>query len=101
MRQITIDSIRAFSWNLKFKRQNMEVRFYDGGNTPESWFCRLLLHGNIIAEKDETGFYISSCGWLTNTTKERLNGFSDVHIQQQDFTWYLNGKIWNGQRIKV
>ena len=45
--------------------------------------------------------WISSAGWKTVTTKERLNGFPSVHIYQHKFEWYLNGQIWDGRKIKV
>ena len=101
MSKITSDSVNAFRYNRKFKRQNMEVRFYDGGDTPEAWYCKLLLHGNCIAEKNELGFFISNCGWHSVTTKDRLNGLPNVNIQQRDYVWYLNGMAWTGRKIQI
>jgi hypothetical protein len=64
----------------------------------------LYLHGNPIAwhEKnvgnhDLEGFCIEACGWLTNTTKERLNAIPGVSISQRKGLWYLNGQQWDGQ----
>ena len=34
-------------------------------------------------------------------TKERLNGLHGVSITQKNFIWYLNGKKWNGNLIKI
>ena len=97
MRQITIDAIRAFNNNYKFKRSNTEVRIF-GYDTNVT---QLILHGNIIAYKDNTGTYISTCGWHTVTTKERLNGLHGVHIEQRNYIWYLNGIEWNGEKVKL
>jgi hypothetical protein len=61
----------------------------------------IYLHGNKIAEKRSDGLYITNAGWQSNTTKERLNALQGVSIQQKDFTWYLNGKAWDGNWIKI
>jgi len=50
---------------------------------------------------NENGLFISDGGWQTVTTKERLNGFPNVHIYQKNFQWFLNGEEWDGSRIKV
>ena len=64
----------------------------------------LKLHGNNIAYRyndPERTLTIDSCGWLTPTTKERLNALPDVNIQQNNFVWFLNGEEWNGQKIDI
>jgi hypothetical protein len=61
----------------------------------------LYYHGNKIAEHREDGLHISNAGWATKTTKERLNDFSGVSIQQKNFEWFLNGKSWGGEWIKI
>ena len=94
MKKITKDSVQAFESNRPFKRGNMEVRVSQSST-------KLLLHGNCIAEKIGQKLFISSCGWETVTTKERLNGLQGVDIVQKNFVWYLNGKKWSGQRVEV
>lgn len=54
MRQITIDAIRAFRNGYDFKRGNTQVKTYAHSNYRE-----LLLHGNVIADMNEDGLYIS------------------------------------------
>ena len=87
MRAITRDSIKAFQTGTRFKRGNTKVARIDGSH----WGARpvliqLLLHGNVIAIYNEDGeLWISSCGYQTATTKERLNGLPDVHIVQRNF----------------
>ena len=114
MNQITRDAIRAFINGNNFKRGNTQVKTYAHSNYRE-----LLLHGNVIADMNEDGLYISNGGyvptrhyWHTTshsvdnatgsvTTKERLNGLQNVSIYQRKFQWFLNGKAWDGSRIKV
>ena len=95
MKKITADAIRAFRNNQSFKRSNTQVVILQTGRY-------LRLFGYVIAEMDSNGhLWISSAGWKTVTTKERLNGFPSVHIYQHKFEWYLNGQIWDGRKIKV
>lgn len=53
------------------------------------------LFGNRIIWRDENGeVYVSSCGWPSYTTKERLNGFFilcslSYYIGQKNFQWFL------------
>ena len=101
MRQITIDSIRAFRNNQKFKRGNMEVRVYDNPLIGTQNFRDLRLHGNVIATLSNDGMTISTCGWNTVTTRERLNGLPGVHVIQRNWQLYLNGEAWDGQMIKI
>tara|TARA_R100000426_G_C4728537_1_gene74895 strand:+ start:62 stop:409 length:348 start_codon:yes stop_codon:yes gene_type:complete len=97
MRKITQDAVRAFEQHKKFKRGNTEVEVSES-----RLFAELKLHGNTIASSGVfEGLMISSAGWKTNTTKERLNGLDGVHIYQKDFTWYLNGREWTGEWVDV
>ena len=66
----------------------------------------MKLHGNLIARKHTNNYgdvdlYISACGWLTPTTKERLNGIDGVSIYQRKGKWYLNGKEWGGVWVNI
>jgi hypothetical protein len=101
MRQITADAVRAFRNNQNFKRGNTEVDIDGAVDYQGKPMSLLLLHGNTIAELSNGGMFISSCGWQTVTTKERLNGLPGVHIEQRNFEWFLNGEYWDGGRIKI
>lgn len=59
----------------------------------------LFLHGNKIAEHREDGVYITTGGWNTVTTRERLNYFANVNVRKGQL--YVNGKPWDGDWIKV
>jgi hypothetical protein len=79
--------------------------FYAGANlTKSNMFVtqkQMYLHGNMIAKIDNGDLFITTCGWNTPTTKERLNGLSGVRVNTKAYQLYLNGKPWNGDWIKV
>lgn len=95
MRKITQQAVDAFMTGYSFKSGNTKVISYGD-------LISLYLHGNLIAIKSAaTGIIISTDGWATNTTKERLNGIPGVNIQQKSRKWFLNGKEWNGEWIEI
>ena len=96
MRKVTQNAAANFNNNTNFKSSNTEV-FYSESQKA----TYLALHGNTIATKHGDKLMISACGWLTVTTKERLNGLDGVSIYQKAGIWYLNGKEWNGELIEV
>jgi hypothetical protein len=64
----------------------------------------LKLFKNEIAymfNDPERTLSITSAGWKSNTTKERLNALPQVSITQKKGEWYLNGTLWNGKLIDV
>jgi hypothetical protein len=66
-KKISQDSVDAFLNKQLFKRENMRV--VSGGG---EWY--LLLFGNSIAKMLPDGtITISTCGWHTRTTFDRLN----------------------------
>jgi hypothetical protein len=79
MRKITKDAIEVF-WNGGyFNRDNTRVA------KKSMW-----LHGNNIACVRDNKLIISSCGWETTTTKERLNGVLsklNMYIKQTKGVW--------------
>lgn len=90
MYKITKEAVDAFLQGNDFKKANMEV----------SGVCRkaMYLHGNKIAWFDKNNqLWISNCGWMSVTTKERLNALPGVHIVQRNYHWYLNGVDWDGR----
>lgn len=90
MRKITDESVSKFLSKTAFRKGNMSVEESYG-------IYKLKLHGNTIATIDEMGVLsVCNAGWSSNTTKERLNGIPGVHVQQKNWTWYLNGQEWDG-----
>ena len=119
MRKITDKAIKAFLNEERFKQSNTEVKVWHvepnvpNNYTPLSVVTTLSLHGNIIAKmvrQHINGEYqatitITSAGWKTVTTKERLNGLlhhiKAGRIQQRNFEWYLNDEYWDGYDLTV
>ena len=86
MRQITTRAFQAFKTNYDFKLDNTEV-------TSNAGETRLYLHGNCIARK--CGIVeITTAGWDTPTTKERLKPFACVHTIKHEL--HLEGLPWTG-----
>lgn len=94
MRKITSETVDCFLNYRKLSKGNMTVTVH---NYPDFTEVAMRLHGNLIAVKNTRGeYYISTAGWKSRTTKERLNGLPSVFIYQKRGKWFLNGKEWNG-----
>jgi|8_EtaG_2_1085327.scaffolds.fasta_scaffold72020_2 hypothetical protein len=96
MRKITRQIVDAF-WNRKpmTKGNSCVARLPDGT-------AHMVLHGSIIATHGPNGeVSITTAGWNTVTTKERLNGIPGVSITQKNFELYLNGDKWDGSWTTV
>lgn len=61
----------------------------------------LYLFGNKIAEWRQGQLWITTAGWETPTTKERLNGLTGVSVHTSRKQLYLNGKQWDGEWIQI
>jgi hypothetical protein len=97
MKKITSEAVNAFMQGRSFKKGNMQV--YKFLNVTV-----MALHGNEIAYRyndPERTLSICARGWLTNTTKERLNALPGVNIYQRNWQWYLNGVQWDGNLIDI
>ena len=92
MKKISQDSVNAFLNKRPFYRENMAVASASSIND-DRWY--LMLHGNVIAKMKEDGsIYISTCGWHTRTTLERLNCLlymlgSNTRIRMKNFEPYI------------
>lgn len=88
MRKITKDAIEVF-WNGGyFNRDNTMVGVALDGSS-----YRLYLHGHCIARRNRTILKLSSCGFRTATTKERLNGVLSrlgMFIRQTKGVWRVH-----------
>ena len=97
MRNITQAAVQAFNTATPFKKDNTTIEVLPNVTI-------MKLHGNAIAyrynDPDRT-LSITTCGWHTNTTKDRLNSISGVSIAQKKGQWYLNGKAWDGNLINI
>lgn len=90
MRNITKEAINALFAGNDYHYDNTIVH---GGT--------LRLHNNAIVEIRHDGLYITTAGWNTTTTKERLNGLQGVRVHTVKHQLMLNGVAWDGQWIKV
>jgi hypothetical protein len=92
-RQITENAVRAFLLGDNFKQSNTEVHADCTG-------VRMYLFGNLIANRVGNRLQITTAGWNTATTRERLNGLPNVKVYQRKGQLFLNGQPWDGmQRI--
>jgi predicted DNA-binding protein (MmcQ/YjbR family) len=97
MKKITAQAVDAFMNARPFKKSNMHIEV-------QPYVTVMRLYGNPIAYRyndPERTLSISTTGWFTSTTKERLNAIPGVHINQKNWQWYLNGELWDGQLIDV
>lgn len=71
----------------------------------------IYLHGNKIAEKRFADprpegapawvIFITTAGWDTNTTKDRLRGLPGADLETKRGVLFLNGQKWDGGWTKV
>ena len=97
MKAITKKSVQAFVEAVNFRESNTRVEVV-GNNVFFYLFDNMIAHQGF----DDKGWflYITTCGYNTNTTKERLNGilqaFDLGYINQKNFKWFLNSEPFNG-----
>jgi hypothetical protein len=95
MRKITKQAALAFLRRENFKLSNTQV-------IVEGNVVRMYLFDRLIAQKTPLATTISNGGYgKSNTTKERLNGLSNVSIVQKKGVWYLNGNEWDGKNTII
>ena len=103
MRKIEAQMIAALHANTNWSNSNTQVVFEnDEKNT-----STVYLHGNKIAELDDTSLTVFDGGWESVTTKSRLNvlinefcnGLTDGIFQKQH-VWYVRDNnvttTWTG-----
>lgn len=89
-RKVSTEIAHAFLSGVKKKISNTST---DGHS--------IYLHGNEIAKIQGGKLYITTAGWGTPTTKERLNALPNVSVSTKNYKLYLNGKLWDGGWIAV
>jgi hypothetical protein len=90
MRLITKQASKAFWDNDYFKRDNTVVM--NGIMT---------LYNTVIASYLDGVLTLDTKGYMTNTTRERLNGVLErigYAIIQRNFTWYVHN-LHNGEKV--
>lgn len=66
----------------------------------ESTGKELKLFGNTIAEWRNDKIWITSAGWKTATTRDRIQ-LLGARLKQKQGIWYLNDVEWDGNWIKI
>ena len=96
MRKITEESVGSFLVSSTYSKDNTEVMV----GLVDVW---LLLHGHKIAHRNrKTGeLRITTAGWDTPTTKERLNGLPGVSVHHSKHQLYLNDLKWDGEWVTI
>lgn len=90
MRIVTRKAVAALMNGKTFSSKNTQVQ--DG--------C-MYLYGKPIARLDSDSMIISTCGWNTLTTRERLNGLPNVKVFVKRGQLYLNDFPWDGRQIAI
>lgn len=95
MRKITEEAIKAFYNKKRFKKQNTEVYVAE-------FTTLLILHGHTIAILySNNKIEVTTAGWNTTTTRDRLNGLDGVHVTSKKGELKLNGQSWDGKLKEV
>ena len=91
MRKIEAQMCAAVQKNIDWQSANTSVHF-----DPETGVSVVRLHGNKIAEVDDTSMTIFDGGWQTTTTKSRLNALIDRFcnsvtdgVFQKNYEWFI------------
>jgi len=93
MRKIEQQMIQAIKDNKAWRSGNTEVTLGSDG------VSYVFLHGNLIAEVDDTSITVYDGGWQSNTTKSRLNAICNAFcivgegIFQHKFEWFVRTSI--------
>ena len=101
MRKIESDMCRAIQKNLNWQSDNTCV------TTDVNGVSHVYLHGNKIAEVDDTSMTIYDGGYQSKTTKSRLNALCEEFciegegIFQKDFKWYVRKFVGMAGQSKV
>ena len=89
MRKIETQMCRAIQANKNWTSGNTSVLTEDGIST-------VYLHGNKIAEIDDSSMTIFDGGWQTTTTKSRLNALINTFcngvtdgVFQKNYQWFI------------
>ena len=97
MRKIEEAMIRAVKARSSWGQSNTQVIV---SSASDHDLIRVYLHGNLICDLHvyQSWFLVrfDHCGWLTNTTKSRLNALAQhlgfPRIRQIDGEWYWEGE---------
>lgn len=98
MRQITKNAVNALLACRDFKQSNTEVQY-----SKYNAVAVMYLFDNEIAIYNPVNkvLEITTCGWNTITTRERLNGLPKVSVYTRKGQLFLNGQPWDGEFVTI
>jgi hypothetical protein len=94
MRSITRDAYEAFMNNRRFKRENTQVFVRDNEDVS------MLLFGNEIAKKINGEIFITTAGYNTSTTINRLRAFAIISYRK-GVLMLENKYVWDGKWVSL
>ena len=99
-RQITRQAVNAMFNRENFKKSNTEVIYNEIDQVSFMYLFKNLI---AILNYNTKELTITTAGWDTNTTRERLNGLPRVYVYRSKGQLYLNGTPWDGnaETLKV
>lgn len=96
MKKISIEAARALTERKNFRKSNTEVKVDNSGN------AHLYLFGNRIAVNTAgNDFFITTAGWWTRTTFDRLGALPLVSIRKNRNRLTISGAQWDGDWILI
>ena len=102
MRKIEALMLNAVRQRKDWRSGNTSVEVSEHGPV------RVRLHGNLIGVVSLSAgeLQVNACGWLTATTKSRLNALLSLAegqpgLFQRDGRWFLAGQEWDGCHTTV
>jgi hypothetical protein len=103
MRKITANAVQSFYKGKKFTRDNTQINIVNVVDADSYKLSEYYLYDNLIATYNHNNdrLKITTSGWNTVTTRERLNGLKNVSLRNSKGILYLNDKAWDGNWIEV
>jgi hypothetical protein len=89
-RKISTEIVNAWATGRSLKIDNTRT---DGQS--------IFLHGSAIARTGPRGLEITTAGYNTSTTRERLNAIPGVKVNTKAGQLYLNGRPWSGSWTSI
>jgi hypothetical protein len=96
MRKVTLNAVEAFLQRKRKNSHNTVVSVDKDGN------ASMYLFGNRIAVHTHDGrLFITTAGWNTVTTRNRLSGIGRFRVTTSRGALSLNGQPWNGRWVEI
>ena len=96
MKKISIEAARALRERKNFRKSNTEVKVDKRGN------AHLYLFGNRIAVcTANNDLFVTTAGWWTRTTFDRLQALPLVSIRKNRNRLTISGAQWDGDWILI